>query len=445
MRETRVGWLGIVADDVTGACDVAAAVRRAGWSVVVHLGLPSEGEAGVEADCVVVALRVRQAPAERAVAESVAAARWLVEAGAQVVYQKYCSTFDSTPAGNIGPIAAGLAGEAVNVAGRRPAYVGTPATPAVARTVYHGYLFVGDKLLEHSSMRDHPLTPMRDSLLPRLLAAQLPPAATVGRLDHDLLDAPAEGWERAARAADYVVVDALTDADLDVQARHGLDRLGGWPQAVYAGGAGLAGALARQRWREAGGEQARPLPDAAPGRSLVLAGSCSQRTREQVARFPGVALRIDPDAVMVDRDRVLAQVTGAMSEAYARTPGEAVLVYSTAAPEEVTAAQARYGVEPLAAALEDVLAGVARTAVDRLGVTRLICAGGETSGAVTAALGATVLQVGAEAAPGVPWTITDSGLALLLKSGNFGDPDLFTTALTPVEPAERTPVEPAER
>lgn len=420
--------LGAVADDVTGACDLAGRVAAAGLPASVLLGsaaahqdstpFPADGPG-----CAVVALTVRTAPVERAVAESAAAARFLAAAGATQLYQKYCSTFDSTASGNIGPIADALAA----VAGAT-ATIGTPATPAAARTQYQGTLFVDGVPLAESSMRDHPLTPMRDSDLSRLLAPQT--REPVGLIR----------WEDVQRGPDAVasgvrdghtLVDALTEDDLDVIAGAVL-RLSAEGPVVAGGGAGVATALARVEAR-AGGAAPRgaaiTLPPVPVTGRIVLAGSASAATRGQSAAFGGERHILDPQDLAHD-DRALGRLRDALA---ARDDHRApVLVQSS---PDVAAAQRGLGAERAARVLEDALAELAAFAVHELGYSHLLVAGGETSGAVTTRLGISRLQIGAQAAPGVPWAVASTGsdggertIAVLLKSGNFGGPGLFGDA-----------------
>ncbi|WP_431835447.1 four-carbon acid sugar kinase family protein [Cellulomonas sp. Y8] len=447
--------LGVVADDVTGACDLADAVRDAGGSAVVVLGAPAPGLDLPPCDAAVVALRTRTAPAAQAVAESVAAASWLRDRGASAVYQKYCSTFDSTDDGTIGPVADAL----LDLLGPGAVSVGTPATPRAGRTQYQGHLFVGDRLLSESPLRHHPLTPMTDPDLVRVLGRQTPRG--VGLLPWGALRGPDAGAALARVVDDgvaHVLVDALTDEDLDALARvvgagnggggaagteparigsagagtagigSGAPRVDGRP-VLLGGAAGFAAALARS-WASGAAEPADvPAPRASRGRALIVSGSCSARTREQVDRFPGPRVPLDADALAADPDGALAAVLDALRAAYADGPGP-VLVSSSADPDAVRGTQERLGVRRAAAVLERTAGEVAARAVRDLGVGRLLVAGGETSGAVASALGLGVLRVGPAAAPGAPWMVPVDGpaVAVLLKSGNFGDPDLFTTA-----------------
>lgn len=446
--------LGVVADDVTGACDLADAVRDAGGSAVVVLGVPGAGLELPPCDCAVVALRTRTAPRAQAVAESVASARWLLDHGARALYQKYCSTFDSTDEGMIGPVADAL----LDLLGPAAVAVGTPATPRAGRTQYQGHLFVGDRLLSESPLRDHPLTPMRDPDLVRVLGRQTP--RPVALLDHQALlsGGAAVALERlAGDGARHVLADALTDADLDALAA--AVPLPSRP-VLLGGAAGLAAALARRGSRDTrpsplappAPAASSPAPSSAPSSpvpsplapsphesrasgarddrpALVVSGSCSARTLEQIGRFVGPRITLDAVALDADREGTLDGVLRALADAYAAGPGP-VLVASSAEPAAVRATQERLGARRAAALLEDAAGEVASRAVRDLGVGRLLVAGGETSGAVAAALGLRVLHVGPAAAPGVPWMVPADrpGLSVLLKSGNFGGPDLFRAA-----------------
>lgn len=417
--------LGAVADDVTGACDLAGRVAEAGLPATVLLGAAAQGAepvfggaAGVSA-CAVVALKVRTAPVDRGVAEASTAARLLQEAGASLLYQKYCSTFDSTATGNIGPIA-----DALVALADAHGTVGTPATPGARRTQYEGVLFADGVPLAESPMRDHPLTPMRDSSVVRLLAAQT--AAPVSLVRWEAVQRGA-AEVAAALGPGHTLVDALTEADLDVIAAAILAA----PHPVVAGGgAGVGTALARAAIAADGSDhRSSGLPSVPLTGRLILAGSASTATRAQTAAFAGEQHILDPLTLASD-ERALDRLRDALaSRADHRAP---VLIGS--APE-VARAQAELGAARAAALVEDALSELAAFAVHELGYSHLLVAGGETSGAVTARLGVRRLLVGRQAAPGVPWTVartavggSDRRVALLLKSGNFGGPGLFTEA-----------------
>ncbi|MHB2167868.1 3-oxo-tetronate kinase [Alsobacter sp. R-9] len=415
--------LGVIADDLTGATDVALMLSREGMRVVQTVGVPASAAALPQADAVVVSLKSRTNPAAEAVAWSLASCEALLEAGARQILFKYCSTFDSTDAGNIGPVA-----EALMARLKAPYTIACPAFPANGRSVYQGHLFVGRELLSDSPMKDHPLTPMRDANLVRVLARQtrLPvglvpvqtveqgPAATRAAFEALAKDGPAIG-----------VGDAIADRHLRVLG----EAFDGQP--LLTGGSGIALGLP-ENFRRAGllAPAAGPRPFAAPaGHTAVLAGSCSAATRAQVkdAVDRGVpAFPLDPVAI-AEKRMGAADVLGWAKPRLGRTP---VLVYSTAAPEAVRAIQERFGREEAGAMIERLLGEVA-VGLAQAGVTRLVVAGGETSGAVVGALGVSMLEIGPEIDPGVPWTLAADGrpLALALKSGNFGTVDFFTKSL----------------
>lgn len=415
--------LGVIADDVTGACDLADAVREAGARVTVCFGVPADDAPASGSDCVVVALRTRTAPRSAAVTASTAAARWLLGHGATALYQKYCSTFDSTDDGMIGPVADALCALLGDGAGS----IGTPATPRSGRTQYQGHLFVEDRLLSESPMRHHPRTPMRDADLVAVLSRQSRLPVRLVSWQHvaagrRALDAALQERLGAGGPA-HLLVDALTDADLDALARAVPRRR----TTLLGGAAGFAAALAR-RW--AAGRPpaaAGALPPTPAGRSLIVSGSCSARTRHQIAAFAGPRVDLDPLAVAADPD---AAVDAALRAIAAAPEGTPVLVSSSAEPSEVARAQAALGADRAARLLETAAGRIAGTAVRLLNVRRLLVAGGETSGAVVDALDPGPLAIGPAASPGVPWMVPEHGprIALLLKSGNFGPVDLFTTA-----------------
>ena len=410
--------LGCIADDVTGATDLANNLVRAGMRVVQTIGVPVQPIDGV--DAVVVALKSRTAPVAEAVAQSLAAARWLRAQGAVQIYFKVCSTFDSTPQGNIGPVAQALLAEA----GETFALV-TPAFPENGRTVFKGHLFVGELLLSDSPMRHHPLTPMTDANLVRVLQAQLQ-GAKVGLIDHRAVagGVPAVHSRIAALRAEgvaFAIADAVSDADLRTLAaasRH---------LALVVAGSGLAiGIPALHGF--APSAQAAQLPPARGARAIV-SGSCSAATQAQLADFQsrgGEAFAIDPLQLSAGVD-LAAQ---ALAWARPRLGHAPVLVYATAGPEAVRAVQALLGAERAGALVEGALARVALGLVEA-GVGQLLVAGGETSGACVQALGVTQLRIGPQIDPGVPWChvpMPAPGLHLALKSGNFGGVDFFSRA-----------------
>jgi len=419
-------FLGCIADDFTGAGDLANALTRGGLRTVLTVGVPAAGFAA-DADAVVVALKTRTIAPEDAVAQSLAAYAWLRKAGARQLLFKVCSTFDSRfatePRGNIGPVGSALR-LAVGVEARMPRCIPVcPAFPANGRTVYRGHLFVGDQLLADSGMARHPLTPMTDSNLVRVLQAQCDEPVRGVPLDVVRSGAGAVSARLDALAregAAFAIVDAVADEDLMTLGA----ALDGLPLAI--GGSGIALGLPANFARQGAVLDHAPADLRGTGRCVLLAGSCSAATRAQVAAQAarGPLRAIDP--ARVDDTGYLADVTD-WCLAQTSTP----LVSSAAAPEAVAAARARHGAA-VAGAIERFFGALAATLVAR-GVRRVVVAGGETAGAVVSALGITALQIGAEIDPGVPALRAlgpdgRRGLTLALKSGNFGGADFFERA-----------------
>jgi uncharacterized protein YgbK (DUF1537 family) len=412
--------LGAIADDFTGATDLANMLVRGGMRTVQLLGVP-EGPAP-DADAVVVALKSRTIAPQEAVAQSLAALAWLRQAGARQYFFKYCSTFDSTDRGNIGPVA-----DALMDALDTDFTIACPAFPENARTIFRGYLFVGDVLLSESGMKDHPLTPMTDANLVRVLQRQT--TRKVGLVRHDTVATGPQAIRAHFDAlrregAGMAIVDAVSDADLHAIGAACADL------TLVTGGSGVAIGLPgnfRNRGLLGAPERAAELPKV-PGRAAVISGSCSVATNGQVTEWlesrPG--FRIDPLQLAAGQP-VVAQ---AREWAAKKIESGPVLVYATAKPEDVKAAQAQLGVERAGQLVESCMAEVARDLVAH-GVRRLVVAGGETSGAVVQSLGITRLRIGPQIDPGVPWTMSlgEPNILLALKSGNFGAPDFFAKAL----------------
>lgn len=413
-----------MADDITGASDLCLMLSRAGLHTLQVMGVPDPGSVLPKADAVVIALKSRTIPAAQAVAMSVAAAQALKAAGAQQILFKYCSTFDSTDAGNIGPVIEAL----LNLTGAGVT-IACPAYPANGRTVYMGHLFVGRQLLSDSPMKDHPLTPMRDANLVRLLARQT--TLPVGLVDAATVAAGAAAVRasiaaQAATGARILVMDTLNDSDLMTLGAACAD------MALVTGGSGIALGLAATTARSG-----RPVPrseatsmPAPPGRSVVIAGSCSAATLGQIAAAKAAGFSM----LMVDAAQLAAgqQTAAGIAEWVMRQTGTlAPVVYSGTDAGALAHIQAKLGREASGALVEQALADVA-VQVQAAGFTRFVIAGGETSGAVVTALGVRVLEIGPEIAPGVPWTRSIQGpdIVLALKSGNFGAPDFFFKALS---------------
>jgi uncharacterized protein YgbK (DUF1537 family) len=408
--------LGAIADDMTGATDLCSTLVREGMRTVQTIGLARDLELPV-VDAVVVGLKSRTAPVAEAVHDSCDALEWLRELGARQFIFKYCSTFDSTPEGNIGPVADAL----LDVLGADITVV-CPAYPANRRTVYRGHLFVGDTLLSESSMAQHPLTPMTDSNLVRFLGSQT--ARRVGLVPFEVVRSGADAVERrlaALRAAgtSYAVVDALDGSDLRTVGTACADL------PLVTGGAGIALGLP-DNFRRSGllePHAGAPAPPQIEGPVAVIAGSNSAATREQVRVMSERYSALKVDALDANVGAVASRAAELLAEG-------AVLVHSTASPEEVARVQERLGVERASRGVEAALAEVARRLVDA-GARTVVVAGGETSGAVVAALAVRALEVGHEIATGVPWmtSLRRPWLTLALKSGNFGPPDFFLQAI----------------
>ena len=414
--------LGCIADDSTGATDLANNLVRSGMRVVQTIGVPA-GPLAADVDAVVVALKSRTNPAAEAIAQSLEALKWLQAQGAEQIYFKYCSTFDSTPEGNIGPVT-----EALMDALGTDFTIATPAFPDNGRTVFKGYLFAGNVLLNESGMQNHPLTPMIDANLVRVMQAQT--KRKVGLIDYKTL-ALGEGDIREriatlrAEGVGVAVVDATSNDDLHLLG----PALKGMP--LITAGSGVAIALPANFGLQPS-LQASQLP-AASGLQAVVSGSCSVATNAQVAHFKSTgrpAMAINPAGLMNGQsDAVVQQVLAWASPLLKDGP---VLVYSTAEPDAVKAVQAQLGVAEAGALVEHALGSVARGLVD-LGVQQLVVAGGETSGACVQALGIAQLQIGPQIDPGVPWCHAPSahgGVHIALKSGNFGTEDFFSKAFT---------------
>jgi uncharacterized protein YgbK (DUF1537 family) len=420
--------LGCIADDFTGATDLANNLVRAGMRVVQIIGVPQDDASPdglTDIDAVVIALKSRTAPVAEAVTQSLAAARWLRSRGTPRIYFKVCSTFDSTPQGNIGPVA-----EALMALLNAPFVPVTPAFPENGRTIFQGHLFVGEQLLSDSPMRQHPLTPMTDANLVHVLQPQLA-TQHVGLVPRAIVVQGAAAI--AARAHALVaqgcrlgIVDAVDNADLQPLAS--AIAAEDWPLVVA--GSGLAIAMpATDGFAPSSASARLPAPQ---GAAAIVSGSCSVATNAQVAAFVsagGAALSIDPLRLA----RGEQSVDQAMAWAQPRLGREPILIHATASADAVRAVQAELGAGHAGALVERTLADIARQLVAR-GVRRLVVAGGETSGACVQALGIRRLRIGAQIDPGVPWCHDASlGLHLALKSGNFGGVDFFRRAFTQLD------------
>ncbi|TBY26100.1 3-oxo-tetronate kinase [Rhizobium leguminosarum] len=418
--------LGSIADDYTGASDLANTLTKNGLRTVQTVGIPDPSLALPDVDAVVVSLKIRSVPASDAVAATASAERWLRQRGAGHVLYKICSTFDSTNAGNIGPVT-----EALSEAAGGGSVLVTPAFPETGRTVYLGHLFVGGQPLNESPLKDHPLNPMHDANLVRVLARQSRNA--VGLVDLTAIAAGAGAVKAkldALRAAGVtaVIADAIFERDLETLGEVALKT----PVSTGASGLGLglARALVRSGRISSGGATTADAIRPVGGLSAIVAGSCSKATLHQldVAERSMPVLRLDPERLLAGPDEIAA----AISWAGDRISAGPIVVAASAAPETVSRLQSLYGREASGHAIETATSIIAAELVGR-GVRRLVVAGGETSGAAVDRLAIPAFLIGPEIAPGVPVLRTvgnaQGDMLLALKSGNFGGEDFFTAAL----------------
>lgn len=417
--------LGCIADDFTGATDLANNLVRAGMRVVQTIGVPA-ADAAIDADAIVVALKSRTAPVGDAVADSLAACRWLRGRGALQIYFKICSTFDSTADGNIGPVAEALMNEL-----NADFAVVTPAFPENGRTVFKGHLFVGDVLLCDSPMREHPLTPMTDANLVRVMQAQCR-TRRVGLVERAIVARGAPAVRERMRAlreqgVSLAIADAIADDDLRVLAAAASDL------RLVVAGSGLAIGMPALHGLAPHAEAAQLPPPR--GARAIVSGSCSTATQAQVAAFiaaGGAAFAVDPLRLAAGDDVAQQALDWARpllgAQLGAQLSEKAVLVYATADADAVKGVQAALGASRAGALVEDCLARVAQGLV-HAGVAQLVVAGGETSGACVQALGVRALRIGVQIDPGVPWCYASAQrIHLALKSGNFGGADFFSRA-----------------
>lgn len=418
--------LGAIADDFTGATDLCSMLVRGGMRTVQLIGVPGASDPPPDADAVVVALKSRTAPVRQAVEQSLAALDWLRKSGARQFFFKYCSTFDSTDQGNIGPVA-----DAMIAALDSGFALACPAFPTNNRTVYLGYLFAGAVLLNESGMEHHPLTPMTDANLVRVLGRQT--TGTVGLVPYAIVEQGAAAIRKAMTALKehgnrYAIVDAVNDAQLMAigeAAEH---------HALITGGSGVAMGLP-ENFRRAGLLKAGD-PGALPevrGHAAVLAGSCSRATLAQLGVARNHAPVLDLDPLATQDAAVLARQ--ALDWAAGKLGDMPVVIAASAPPDKVAALQEKLGRDAAGALVEDALARIAEGLVAR-GVRRLVVAGGETSGAAVARLGVRSLRIGVEIDPGVPWTYAEGSgdpMLLALKSGNFGGNNFFLKSFAMLE------------
>ncbi len=411
--------LGCIADDFTGGTDLANNLVKSGFRTVQTFGIPKSVTELENIDAVVVALKTRTCPVEQAVRESRNALRWLESIGCRQFYFKYCSTFDSTPRGNIGPVTETLLQEL-----GASFTIACPAFPDNGRTVYRGHLFVHDQLLHESGMQHHPLTPMTDPNIVRVLAAQTSLPVDLIRLDLVRLGEKAvlHAFEtRANQSAAVAITDATSNEDLVVLAEAAKHL------KLVTGGSGLALGLGKNFGLQAGQAAKSIIPS---GRRAILAGSCSRMTLKQIDWAKKICphFRVAPEELASRFETTLENVLS-WAKLHRSDPNP-LLVYTSGSPDEIASNQKILGVHRAGDLCERFLAEIAENFVDD-GILQLIVAGGETSGAVVTKLGLDLLRIGPEIDPGVPWTLASGGsreIALALKSGNFGSEEFFVNA-----------------
>jgi len=406
--------LGVIADDFTGASDIALMLSEGGMPTTQYVGVPPRPSGkGVEAG--VVSLKSRTIPALDAVRQSLHACDWLLDQGCEQIVFKVCSTFDSTDAGNIGPVTEALAERLGETS-----VIVCPAFPENGRTVYQGHLFAGDRLLNESGMQNHPLTPMRDPDLRRVLARQT--AWAVGHVPMSTVWTGADGIRPAlegGNAGTMFIVDAIRNEDLVAIGRSAANR------KLLTGGSGIALGLPRNF----GFDRTIANWTGVSGKAVVLSGSCSTATRGQIGVYREKAPSREFSADDIVAGKLSLQEIVEWTLAQDRPP----LLYTSAEPDIVRTAQDRYGTEATSKAIDALFANLA-AALSHAGVHRIVVAGGETSGAVVSGLGADALEIGPKIAPGVPaLKVPGRPLVLALKSGNFGGPDFFSEALGVLE------------
>lgn len=415
--------LGVIADDFTGATDIASFLVNNGLPTVQLNGVPGAGFQ-VAAQAVVISLKSRSCPASQAVADSLQALEWLQQQGCQQFYFKYCSTFDSTEHGNIGPVTDAL----LEKLGETQTIV-SPSLPINGRTVYQGHLFVMDQLLSESGMRHHPVTPMTDSNLLRVMEKQA--QGRCGLVPYSVMEQGAEAVRQRlqdlkSQGTRYAVLDALNEQHLLIQGEALRD------MKLVTGGSGLAIGLARQ-WASVTphSQQATDAGHPHAGPAVVLSGSCSVMTNKQVARYlqQAAGQAIDVARCLKSEAEQQAYVQELTDWIATHRHDElAPLLYATSSPETLADIQQRFGSEASSKAVEQLFADVAGNLQQR-GFERFIIAGGETSSIVAQTLGVQAFHIGPTISPGVPWVrSTDHSLSLALKSGNFGDENFFARA-----------------
>ncbi|CBG88002.1 3-oxo-tetronate kinase [Citrobacter rodentium] len=411
--------LGVIADDFTGATDIASFMVNAGWKVVLFNGIPNKAFDVGDMDAIVIALKSRSVPASEAVAMSLSASAWLKTQGCQRQLFKYCSTFDSTARGNIGPVT-----DALMKSLATPVTLICPAVPDNGRTILNGHLFVKGELLNESGMEHHPVTPMKHSSLKKLMEAQ-----SVGLCGNITLDIvknhpekiASEIENKMANKARYLIFDVLDNHDLLTVAK----ATASFP--LVTGAAGLGYAIAALDKQHVSSAKKVAISVGSKGPGVVLSGSCSAMTNQQVEFYKQRASSLALDVEKIINEPAYLETVSAWVKSHSQDP-TAPMVYATQPPQIIELIQKNYGAQVVSDKIESFFSSLAQS-LAAAGFNKFIVAGGETSGAVTQGLNIDGMVIGESVAPGVPWTqVLNKQQWVILKSGNFGNPDFFLKA-----------------
>ncbi len=417
--------LGCIADDLTGATDLAMILVRSGMKTVQIVGVPDEHTDIPDAEAVVVALKSRTIPAQAAIEQSLASCDWLLAAGAEQIFFKYCSTFDSTSDGNIGPVT-----DALMTRLNCNATIACPSFPENGRTVYRGYLFVNDGLLSESSLRNHPLTPMTDSNLQRVLSAQSNSA--IKNIFYETVESGAQAIRQSLDATTektIYITDAMTDEHL-VNIGKACDGI-----KLITGGSAVAQGLHANFKAQSSQSQPNQSDFSVPkSKTAILSGSCSEATLSQLENAKKSIAYFELDAASILAGDAVSEAALKWAHQKFLQGDEPILFYSSTDPDTLAKIQAASSRNTVGDAVENTIGAIA-AGLEEMGVGQFIVAGGETSGAVIKALNVKAMEIGPPIDPGVPWTksLTNKPLALALKSGNFGAEDFFTKAYAQIK------------
>ncbi|PHM35743.1 3-oxo-tetronate kinase [Xenorhabdus innexi] len=411
--------LGVIADDFTGATDIASLMVQNGWQVALLLSIPDDSTfIPHDVDAIIISLKSRSCPVDESIEQSLKACRWLRQkANCSRLFFKYCSTFDSTIKGNIGPVTDVLMDEL-----QIDLCLICPALPINGRTVVYGYLFVNGQLLNESDMQYHPINPMKDSNLLRLMEQQS--RGTAGLVDINCvrqgeLSIRDRLCQLRCKGIRYAVVDTLLMDDLLLVAQAAHD------MTLITGGSGLGGAIARYC---SGGNSEKTsikkLPLPRNRRMVILSGSCSVMTYRQVLEYKKIAstMELDIDKCINNPDYIHLLVDWIIQQPM---KGLAPMLYTTRPPGVLKLTHNQYESFQVSKIIEQLFAQIANE-LRQKDFNTFIITGGETSGKVVQSLGINQVGIGAIIAHGVPWVYDlQSDCWLALKSGNFGEVDFF--------------------